>query len=112
MKKQATLYADNGGGLTLKLGKYMHHYQVPEMCAKDILAYWDIGNTRGWDGNEYSELKDSNFEGPEMDIFDLNHPLLIPQLINSGGRAADLVAYYLLGVEAINSILNDPELGN
>lgn len=53
MSTKATVIFDNGGGVTLQLGRaFAHHYQDAKQAAKDAMEYLRTGNTTGWEGHE------------------------------------------------------------
>lgn len=43
---------DNGGGITLQLTDYAHHYTDVEQCADDLADWVKNEDTSEWDGNE------------------------------------------------------------
>ena len=43
---------DNGGGITLKLGTFAHHYQDVEQAARDWKSYSENPDTSDWEGHE------------------------------------------------------------
>ena len=52
MNPEAIIIFDNGGGVTLQLGDYAHHYGSGTDAAEDYLEYQDTRDTSGWDGHE------------------------------------------------------------
>jgi hypothetical protein len=46
---------DNGGGATLVIGRYLHHYDDMFQLSEDIIYFFEGGETTsGWEGNGYS----------------------------------------------------------
>ena len=43
---------DNGGGITLQLGEFAHHYSDVRQAATDWLAYQSSKDTSDWDGHD------------------------------------------------------------
>jgi DNA-binding Xre family transcriptional regulator len=43
---------DNGGGVTLQLGKWAHYYDDPAQAARDYAEYFKDGTAAGWEGHE------------------------------------------------------------
>jgi hypothetical protein len=58
------LIFDNGGGITLQLPGFAHHYDDAEQCAEDIDTWNDEQDTDGWEGNE----EESVFEPTQQQI--------------------------------------------
>ena len=48
----ATVIFDNGGGITLQIGAWAHHYTDPRSAAIDLEIFFDEGSADGWDGHE------------------------------------------------------------
>ncbi len=68
MKRMITVIADNGGGLTLIIGKkWIHSYDNAAHIADDILTYKKERSTRSWEGNEIADYKDAG-----MPVYDCN----------------------------------------
>lgn len=55
-KARLTVIFDNGGGITLQLGEWAHHYGgydgYVEQAAQDYINYLNEGDTDGWEGHE------------------------------------------------------------
>ena len=49
---ESTVIFDNGGGVTLQLPGYSHHYASGELAAVDYAAYLRDTDTTGWDGGD------------------------------------------------------------
>ena len=81
---------DNGGGITLQLPGYAHHYDAGsvEQCADDLAEWISDEDTSGWDGNE----EDAVFE-PTADQ------------ISSGGYRVEIVEDFI-------SLIYDMSWGN
>jgi len=107
MKKN--IYADNGGGLTLQIGRFIHHYCDPKQCAEDIICFWRVGHTENWEGNEYDQLKNGEYDN-ETKSFRLDNPLFIRLLLESNGRAAQELGIRLLGEIAVDNIVYSQNL--
>lgn len=59
--ENATIIADNGGGLTLMLPGFAHHYYGHEQdCARDLLDYLASGTTEDWEGHEPEAVVDTD----------------------------------------------------
>jgi hypothetical protein len=56
------LIFDNGGGVTLQLPGFAHHYDDAKQCAEDIASWIDGEDTSGWDGNEEDAVFDPTYE--------------------------------------------------
>jgi len=54
MNKRAIF--DNGGGITVQLGKWANYYEGSDaqikQAADDVRTYLETGNTEGWEGHE------------------------------------------------------------
>lgn len=48
---------DNGGGVTLQLGKYGHYYDSPQAAARDLVAFFGAQNVETWEGHEVEALR-------------------------------------------------------
>jgi hypothetical protein len=74
MKNQAIF--DNGGGITLQLGDFAHHYSDPKQAATDWLAFQKAKDTTEWDGHEedsaelepsYDEIRNGGYRVMDAD---------------------------------------------
>jgi hypothetical protein len=54
MNAKFSVIFDNGGGVTLQVGKrgFVHNYSDPAQAANDVKVLLEDGNTRGWEGDE------------------------------------------------------------
>ena len=55
-KKNQAIF-DNGGGITLQMGSFAHHYSDAEAAATDWAAYQAKGDTSDWDGHDAEALE-------------------------------------------------------
>ena len=52
MAKKFDVFFDNGGGITLQLKRYCHHYDDPIQAADDVRQLIAGADTADWDGND------------------------------------------------------------
>jgi hypothetical protein len=52
MSNEPRIIFDNGGGITLQLPGFAHHYLSPEQCAEDLNVWIEDEDTSDWEGNE------------------------------------------------------------
>jgi len=85
MNKDVRLIFDNGGGLTMQLPGYAHHYDDMAQAAEDYKVFLQDGNTNGWEGHEqdaadidptYEQQRNGGYE--IMDAEDIQTALANP----------------------------------
>ena len=90
LEQNVVIIGDNGGGITLQLGRdYQHHYyaaprQAAAQIADDITAYLETGDTSDWEGNEaaehgwlepsYEEERNGGYLTADLDYFRRTDP--------------------------------------
>jgi hypothetical protein len=57
MKNEAIAIFDNGGGITLQLGAFAHHYSDPELAAANWQDYANNPDPSDWEGHEPEALE-------------------------------------------------------
>jgi hypothetical protein len=74
MKNRAIF--DNGGGITLQLGNFAHHYSDPKQAATDWTVYQQTKDTDGWEGHQeeaadldpsYDEIRNGGYRVMDAD---------------------------------------------
>jgi hypothetical protein len=64
MTKKFNVIFDNGGGVTLQVGKrgFVHNYDNPKQAAEDVKVLLETSDTSDWEGNEPECRMDYDFE--------------------------------------------------
>jgi hypothetical protein len=104
------LILDNGGGVTLQLGMWSHHYQDESQVITDLQEWFRTGSTDGWEGHEDDalsldptdeEIRNGGYRIFNLDDYDSIYGGLAGDLIRLGWRNSDQLAVAILGVEDI-----------
>ena len=57
LKINYAIIFDNGGGVTLQLNEFAHHYACMDQAADDLKGYLKDQNTSEWEGHEPEALE-------------------------------------------------------
>lgn len=85
----------NNGTVVLLIGRYAHTYDDMQQLALDLEHYYQDGNTRLWEGNEYNDLKNVKNEF-DVETHKIESPFLWYWCIRSSSCALNELAEYFL----------------